>query len=592
MNRLRMSRMRAVLMGGGGVRYLFRDLFTTDRAAGAVHTTNAEPGPGTRVVVDTTNKLSLASGSLALTANSAWGNPGLWGSVQIPRLAGRVLAAIVASSPAGVSSRVGWWAAQNGAPGGPNLRFNVGTQLQKADGVAAPSVYIAAVTQGEPYRVCIILRDTKGAFFFAKGGTQFPVWRLLHVSAGDAEAAYYPGFTTYNGNGLCDQLEVPNSLYIPVPVASDSFNRADGAIGSTDGAATAEVGGSGKAWTNQVGSFAIGTNKAVPTLDGGLAVATVDAGSPDLYVQATPTLAGGSVGLVAWWTDADNHLRVRHDGTNAVLEKVVAGFASTLKTAAKALADVAIVTRGTTVTLFANDSGVDGNETAVADVTPTNLCGLYSTDAGNTIDNFVAWKTGGHEILDNFFSSDGPAPAFFATGDSKSVAFSQTLTASLTSGTGDYWYHYEGSYPGYSVALYLTNIETILANIPANVGHILLQIGTNDLALGLPAEATWKANYRAIIERLHAQCPNAQIGLARPVYLQAIPPSTPVAETATLKQWIEDVEAEYAYCFLGPDETALEGGDGYVTNFVDRAHCTAAGYTATAAAWQTAMGYV
>ena len=190
-----------------------------------------------------------------------------------------------------------------------------------------------------------------------------------------------------------------------------------------------------------------------------------------------------------------------------------------------------------------------------------------------------------------FFRDNGTLPSFVGTGDSKSDGFASYLRSDLNTGTGLNWINYIRQLSGSSVASYLSAIETTLINIPINVSFILLTLGTNDLALGLPAEATWKANFRLIIERLHTQCPNAKIGINKPVYLQAAPPSTPVAETSTLNTWMDSVVAEYAYCFIGVDETDLENSDGYLTYFTDRAHQTAAGYDLVASLWQTAMGY-
>ena len=50
------------------VRYLFGDNFTDTLPAGSIHGTPAVPGPGTRVVVDANNKLTLASGLLNIAA--------------------------------------------------------------------------------------------------------------------------------------------------------------------------------------------------------------------------------------------------------------------------------------------------------------------------------------------------------------------------------------------------------------------------------------------------------------------------------------------------------------------------------------------
>jgi len=46
------------LRGGAGIAYLLRDEFHTDRAAGSVNGTPAEPGPGTRTAVEVDGQLT------------------------------------------------------------------------------------------------------------------------------------------------------------------------------------------------------------------------------------------------------------------------------------------------------------------------------------------------------------------------------------------------------------------------------------------------------------------------------------------------------------------------------------------------------
>lgn len=60
------------LVSGGTLPvYLMRDVFITDRAAGAVNGTVAEPGPGTRTVVDGNNTVSTSSGALVVSGTPA-----------------------------------------------------------------------------------------------------------------------------------------------------------------------------------------------------------------------------------------------------------------------------------------------------------------------------------------------------------------------------------------------------------------------------------------------------------------------------------------------------------------------------------------
>lgn len=135
---------------------------------------------------------------------------------------------------------------------------------------------------------------------------------------------------------------------------------------------------------------------------------------------------------------------------------------------------------------------------------------------------------------------------------------------------------------GYAVSEMHTYIDANLAGETVTPGKIIINLGANDSAT---AENDFKADYRAIIEALHAKWVNTLIYLARPVVLSDVPPSSPTAANANVRGWIDDVIAEYAYVYAGIDETDLEGGDSYATNLTDVTHYTTAGQTAVANLW-------
>jgi lysophospholipase L1-like esterase len=189
------------------------------------------------------------------------------------------------------------------------------------------------------------------------------------------------------------------------------------------------------------------------------------------------------------------------------------------------------------------------------------------------------------------------APSIFAVGDSKTQTHTwpETLVSDLCTAVGRQWVEHPGrlAQGGWTVTDVKNAIDggalnTRLAGGAPN--HILISLGTNDAGTS-PTEATWKAEYRAIIEACHTAYPNATIYLAKPVRLAGTPPSTPLATVATIHSWIADLVGEYSYVFDGPDETALEGGDAYATNFADNAHFTSAGNTANKNFWKTILGY-
>jgi hypothetical protein len=142
---------------------------------------------------------------------------------------------------------------------------------------------------------------------------------------------------------------------------------------------------------------------------------------------------------------------------------------------------------------------------------------------------------------------------------------------------------------GYTVADMCTYLTANIAAMTGAPEHILINLGANDVN-SPPAEATWKGDYRTIIELLHTKWTGATIYLAKPVLLNAAPPSTPKANCATIWGWIDDLVGEYDYVYPGLDESELEGGDAYVTNLADTAHPTYPdGYEETADLWMEAI---
>jgi len=254
-------------------RYLLRDIFDYALAAGSVNNTPAVPGPGLRTVTDTESKLSLSGGQLSISggkASPAWGDPGLWYEAR-SRTAGRLLLATLAAADVTNSMEAGWDTAQSGALSANALRIATDLIYPYSSGAAGPA--LASVADGTTYYLAVVLRAT-GALCFIKGGA-FTNWTLLWPGAADSTATLYPGLANYNAALTANNLRIPRRLWLPVPLASDSFNRADGALGSTDGQGHAEGnGGSGLAWTHDVGAWAVSSNKAVGTPTQGAEILT------------------------------------------------------------------------------------------------------------------------------------------------------------------------------------------------------------------------------------------------------------------------------------------------------------------------------
>jgi hypothetical protein len=379
-----------VLMPG----WFLKDDFTDTRSAGAVNGTSATPGPGTRTVTDTGNKISVGSGVLNL-ATGATVSDGVWYPIST-RTAGKTL--LIKYTPADVTSNISMGFDNTvgstitdsilfGSASGIRLSLNLGSQFLVGAYAAATAYMIAAVQR------------STGVHFFIKGGT-FTNWTLLYSSILNS-ADVYPGISIRSATtiGTIDFVRIPGPMIAVTPIGSDSFNRTNGAIGTTDGAGAFETGGSGLTWTNRLGTWNVLSNAAAASaLTGGIGQVTVSVSTVNVMVEAALTRSAGNVGLVLRWADANNFVYAYHDGTNAVLIKVVGGAPTTLiNTAATYVGGARLVVsaNATKFRMYYNDALVGAEQTiSDAGLQTGTAHGLYTSNTGNSIDSFALWAKG------------------------------------------------------------------------------------------------------------------------------------------------------------------------------------------------------
>lgn len=246
--------------GFEGVFYTLYDNFNTPLAAGSVNATTAEPSGQARTVTDANSKLSIAGGVASFaTGGVGAGNPGLW-YPQMTRAAGLALLMDLVYVSGNVIV-VGWDTDQvSTAPFG--FRVNV-VDLTIHDNATLISVGLVLST-GVPYNLAVVLRAT-GCLYFIKGGI-FTKWTLAWISA-TSTANMYPSIAIGNATTAftVDNLRIPVTLYVPSPLAYDTFTRANGALGSTETAGPDSQNITALAWAFTTSIWTISTNKAIAT---------------------------------------------------------------------------------------------------------------------------------------------------------------------------------------------------------------------------------------------------------------------------------------------------------------------------------------
>lgn len=176
------------------VTYLWRDLFTTNRAAGAVVGTAAEPGVETRLGRDAGNIISIADGKLEFATGgnlyTSNGEARLDYGVQT-RANGVALYGRI--TPNGGDCFLAW-SQSNDLADYTQIRHSfylTGGNINYYNG--SGSTTLAAYTNGVTYDVLLILRAT-GCYLYTKTAAETE-WTLRHTDNSNAVALMTPGFT-------------------------------------------------------------------------------------------------------------------------------------------------------------------------------------------------------------------------------------------------------------------------------------------------------------------------------------------------------------------------------------------------------------
>jgi len=205
--------------GGGGVSYDFRDEFSDTLAAGSVNGTLSTSGH-VRTVVDAGNGLSIAGGYLVLNANSVC-------AVVYPGYArsdvGRMLIYKANNRTNVEAVDFGWYAVANGTQSRDKFSLTAAGNISIVD--IGATIVTGTYTANTPYSFAIPFRKTSGSMYLAKGGTEYPTWRLMYVGSAATNTPMYPTINNVNSttNPAIDAIRIPSMRWLPTPLLSTRF---------------------------------------------------------------------------------------------------------------------------------------------------------------------------------------------------------------------------------------------------------------------------------------------------------------------------------------------------------------------------------
>lgn len=394
--------------------YLLYDAFTDTLAGGAVNGTSSTPPSGvqitgtapTRTVVDANSKVGVGVG-LQTTAIGAANNSGLWES-SITRALGRTVIADLVQLENDTRIFFGFHTAQSSGNLQHGLTLINPASINTENGGGGQT--LRAISSYTNQKWAVVLR-TGGAYYFFKGDG-LSQWTLLWALTAGSTATLYPGYYYPLGSGssgpwTLDNLRIPVALYIPIPLAYDTFTRANGALGSTgttgpDSQATPSL-----AWTGA--TYTVATNVAV----------------------GTPTVGADAIVNGAFAADTD-----WSKGTGWT---IVAGTAVATAASADITATVAPLTTGAWYQTAFTQGGFGGGTVAVVlgtTVFPTHGANGTFTEVGRATSTAFALRgVGLTDTIDNVSASVLTLASMFASVAVSTQNVLIDINVTLSSGT-------------------------------------------------------------------------------------------------------------------------------------------------------------
>jgi hypothetical protein len=360
-----------------GKGFLLQDEFTTPLAAGSVHGTTSEPSGHTRTVTDTENKISIADGKLTFSGGKespSVGDPAIW-YPAIDRVAGRMLMLDYAASSQ-LYSHFGFDNDQTTLTGAHRFGMTADKTYFSVE-----SGYIYPYTNDSSYKLSSILRANGQFAFLSENNAP---WRLLWMNASSNLTPLYPVVSNYSSVFTSSFIRIPNTLWLPTPLASDGFSVS----GTTDGKGHAEgvaggigEGGGGLAWQSGGTTWSVSGAKAInsPTITGD--------GHANVVVNGTFTTDANWAKGTGWTIDtADSNVAEASSATSELSQ-------TNGTTGTWYLATFDLVTRTAgSVSLFGGATpyvSTPATYTHASRATSTKVPFFYGSSFSGTIDNVV-----------------------------------------------------------------------------------------------------------------------------------------------------------------------------------------------------------
>lgn len=369
-------------------------LFGSTSGTGTVYYDDLSCYPTTGLCSVEDGKLKFAGGK----ASPGWGDPGVWWPA-VARTSGLTVRGTLNQA---ATTTIGAFGFDAGTSGAVSAGFSTAASavLNFTDSADRNIGTYAAETD---YPLAVQAGVSKWFAYVSESG----VWKLRYIShLNVSDATIYPALSGNTAALTLDNLDV-RIRPLPVPLASDSFDRADGALGSTDGQGHTEMNGGGlKTWNTFGGTLQVCGNAVTNTSLSNLSYAGLDCLTPNVIVMASIYETNAAYG--ALWAKLSGTLGYSNSITARVLtnnvyylRKYVNGVVTTVSGGAATYSNgsrLMLICDGSEVRLYYNNVYIVSGTVSDVEILNNKIhgIGIYNDVAGSTanIDNCVIFARG------------------------------------------------------------------------------------------------------------------------------------------------------------------------------------------------------
>lgn len=360
--------------------FTINDRFSINKTSEEIHNTNANPGPGIRLINDPTNSVYIENKELIFSENSIVGTNVLYG--PIIRQHGLIFIAKIK---------------RNGLTGLIEVGYDNNTINEMWDSILFNNKSLSlrinnkiinvlnnSISENIEYLVSIVVRQF-GAFYFIKGG-KFASWTLLYIDDNSKISNMYAGISVISepvDKFKSAGIVISNNYWVPQPIISDNFSNDN----ISDGCGHYE----GK--NNLLGYGGIGIKYNNQLTSNNFIIKLLQLTNKNFYGTVKLNIENNTAGFILKYVDENNHILIQYDKAYVSLIEVINGISvvklmTPVNNSSNNINKLTIDVYNNIVKIYLNDMFISEENIDYSELNESNNFGLFSTDVSNAFKDF------------------------------------------------------------------------------------------------------------------------------------------------------------------------------------------------------------